>query len=376
MAATCSSVLIVGGGIAGMTLAVELNRSGILSQVVEINPRWTVPGVGLALQGSALRAVKAVAVLDRCIERGFGYSSLKVCDSEGNVTETVAFPRLCGPDYPGGLGIMRQTLHAILQETLAEAGVPVRCGVTVSSLTQQRDNVNVEFTDRTQGSYELVVGADGAQSQIRDIVFGPQFKPTYAGQAVWRATVRRPAAVVSRYNFYGRRHKAGFNPVSTNQMYVYLAQNLPEFVRLPNEQLPEVMRGLLGDFHGLVGVAREEITDPEQIVYRPVSWLLLPPPWYRGRVVLIGDAAHATTPNMAAGAGIAIEDSVVLASLLRSESSLPRALENFMARRYGRCRMVVENSRQLGEWEMNPNAPGVDPTRIWATSLEALAQPI
>jgi 2-polyprenyl-6-methoxyphenol hydroxylase-like FAD-dependent oxidoreductase len=370
------NVLIVGGGIAGMTLALELNRSGIRSEIVEINPQWTVPGVGLSLQGSALRALGAVGVLERCIKSGFGYSCLKVCDGDGNVTETVEFPRLTGPHNPAALGIMRQALHSVLQETLAEAKVPARCGVTVSTLAQHRDKVSVEFTDGTRGTYELVVGADGASSKIREIVFGPQFRPTYAGQAVWRATVNRPANVDTRYNFYGCRHKAGFNPVSAKQMYVYLAQNLPEFVRLPDERLPEIMRGLLADFRGLVAVVREEITGPEQIVYRPISWLLLPSPWYRDRVVLIGDAAHTTTPNMAAGAGIAIEDSVVLASLLKTDQSLPRVLEYFMARRYERCRMVVENSRQLGEWESKPDAPGADPVGVWATSLEALAQPI
>jgi naringenin degradation protein FdeE len=92
--------------------------------------------------------------------------------------------------------------------------------------------------------------------------------------------------------------------------------------------------------------------------------------------VLIGDAEHTTTPNMAAGAGIAIEDSVVLASLLQSEPTVARALENFMVRRYERCRMVVDNSAQLGEWEKNPNAPGADPIGLLDKSYKALALPI
>jgi 2-polyprenyl-6-methoxyphenol hydroxylase-like FAD-dependent oxidoreductase len=326
--------------------------------------------------GGALRALEAVDALDRCIERGFGYSCLKICDGDGNAIETVEFPRLSGPDRPAALGIMRQELHSVLRETLAKEQVPVRCGVTVCSLAQHRDEVRVTFTDGRQGSFGLLVGADGANSTIRETVFGPQFKPAYAGQAVWRATVSRPPSVDARCNFYGRRHKAGFSPVSAKQMYVYLVQNLPEYVRLPDERLPEVMREQLADFRGFIAAASEEITDPARIVYRPISWLLVPSPWYSGRVVLIGDAAHTTTPNMAAGAGIAIEDSIVLARLLKAESSLVRALENFMARRYERCRMVVENSHQLGEWERNPTAPGADPASIWAASLEALAEPI
>jgi 2-polyprenyl-6-methoxyphenol hydroxylase-like FAD-dependent oxidoreductase len=111
-------------------------------------------------------------------------------------------------------------------------------------------------------------------------------------------------------------------------------------------------------------------------VYRPITSHMLSPPWHRGRVILIGDAAHTTTPHMAAGAGIAVEDSVVLALLLESEHSLDVALEKFMTRRYARCRMVVENSLLLGEWEKNPSAPNADPVGVLDKSVKALAQPI
>jgi 2-polyprenyl-6-methoxyphenol hydroxylase-like FAD-dependent oxidoreductase len=103
---------------------------------------------------------------------------------------------------------------------------------------------------------------------------------------------------------------------------------------------------------------------------------MLPPPWHRGRVLLIGDAAHTTTPHMAAGAGIAVEDSIVLAQLLQSEDSLQVALEKFMTRRYERCRMVVENSFLLGEWEKSPGASDADPVGVLDKSLKLLAQPI
>jgi 2-polyprenyl-6-methoxyphenol hydroxylase-like FAD-dependent oxidoreductase len=336
-------VLIVGAGIAGMTLAIGLKRAGIYADLVEIQPDWTGLGTGISLQGPALRALRTLGVLDRCIERGFGYSCFKSCDVNGNVTGTVELPRLLGPDYPATIGIMRQALHSVLQETLTEAKVPVRLGVTVSSL-QQSGNIEVQFTDGSRERYDLVVGTDGAQSKIRELVFGPQFKLQYTGQVNWRATVSRPAEVQARHSFYGPRNKAGFNPVSAKQMYIYLVQNARDYPRVQQEQLPEKMREQLADFDGLLAAAREEISDPEQVLYRPVTSFLLPPPWYRDRVIVLGDAAHTTTPHLASGAGIAIEDSIVLALLLQSEQPLARVLENFMARRYERCRMVVENS--------------------------------
>ena len=373
--AALSNVLVVGGGIAGMTLAIGLKRAGIRAEIVEINPEWNVLGVGIALGGPALRAFSVVGLLDQCVERGFGYSYFRACNAAGDVTHTVELPRLNGPDYPATVGIMRQEVHAVLKDAVARADVPVRLGVTVNSLEQNGGQATVHFTDGTSGRYDLVVGADGAGSKIRDLVFGTDCKPKYTGQAVWRATVSRPREVDARYAFFGPRNKAGFNPVSNTEMYVFLVENMPNFVRLPDDRLPQVIREQLSDFGGLVAAAREEITDPEHIVYRPITSQVLPPPWYRGRVLFIGDAAHTTTPHMAAGAGIAVEDSVVLAQLLQTERSLSTALENFMTRRFERCRMVVDNSFQLGEWEKNPNAVDADPVGVMDKSFKALALP-
>src|SRR4051812_48889777 len=109
-------ILIVGGGIAGMTLAVALKRVGIASEVVEINPQWSVSGLGIALGGPALRALRMVGVMDACVAKGFGYSHFVACDKDGNVAGTVQMPRLNGPDYPATIGIMRQALHEVLQQ--------------------------------------------------------------------------------------------------------------------------------------------------------------------------------------------------------------------------------------------------------------------
>ena len=125
-----------------------------------------------------------------------------------------------------------------------------------------------------------------------------------------------------------------------------------------------------------VAEVRDQIQRPERIAYRPFSSMLLPAPWYRGRVVLVGDAAHCPTPQMASGAGMAVEDTIVLSELLGSEFSLEAALEQFMARRYERCRLVVEASCQMSEWEKHPGTPGADPVGVLAKANAALAAPI
>ena len=139
---------------------------------------------------------------------------------------------------------------------------------------------------------------------------------------------------------------------------------------------PGIIRGLLAEFGGALGRARDEIVDPDQLICRPVTSLMMPPPWYRGRVIIIGDAAHTTTPQLASGASIAIEDLILLTMLLQSDQPIAAVLENFMRRRYERCRMIVENSERLGEWEKNPNAPDIDVVGTIDRSYKALAQPI
>lgn len=371
-------VLIVGAGMCGMSLGVALKRAGIDCEIVEIRPTLTEPGTGISLQGPALRALRSAGVLDQCIPRGFGYSHFKACDAMGNVTGTVDLPQLLGPDYPATIGILRQSVHEVLAGELAKLAVPIRLGTTVKTLTQSDQGVTVEFTNGDSASYDLVVGADGMNSLVRDIAFGSEHRPHYTGQMVWRATVSRPRDVQCRHSYFGPTNKSGFNPISDRQMYVYTVQNVPERPHWDDADLPAILQALLAEFGGALGEAREEIRSPEQIICRPVFSMILPPPWHRGRIIVIGDAAHATTPHLASGASIAIEDSIVLAQLLQSEASersLDAILGEFMRRRYERCRMIVQNSEQLGEWEKNPGAPDNDTVGVIAASYQALAKP-
>ena len=246
----------------------------------------------------------------------------------------------------------------------------------MTSLKRRDDHVGVEFDDGTKGIYDLVVGADGTNSIVRDLAFGAGCQPAYTGQAVWRAMVSRPSDVRCRHTFEGLHTHAGINPVSERQMYIFLHQTQPIFRRFPENQLAVLMRDQLSEFGGVLATARDEITKGDQVIYRAVTSHILPPPWHRDRVVLIGDAAHTTAPHMASGAGMAIEDSIVLSSLLASEPSLRGALEWFSKRRYDRCRMVVESAWQLGEWEKSPNVVDVDRAELLEKSFRALAQPI
>jgi 2-polyprenyl-6-methoxyphenol hydroxylase-like FAD-dependent oxidoreductase len=370
-------VLVVGGGIGGTSLAIELQRRGIEVVIAEKEEVWGAKGTGITLMAPALRALHALGVLDQCLPEGYGVSEMQIFTGAGDLIDAVELEGLLGPGYPAMGGMMRPTLHRFLSETALREGATVRVGASVAALQQDGEGVDVEFTDGAREWYDLVVGADGWRSDTRRLLLGPAApEPRFLGQHVWRALVERPPSVTGLFMFYGPKHKTGFTPLTPDQMYVFLVEPSPDKTRPDPAALPEMMRSLLADFGGVVAEVRESIREPDQVDVRALDALILPAPWYGGRVVLIGDAAHATTPQLAMGAAIAMEDALVLAEELAEQTDVDRALERFMERRFERCRMVVENSVQLAEWEKNAAAHGEDSARLMGESLAALAAPI
>ena len=368
--------LIVGAGVAGLTLGIGLRRQGIRADIVELSLGSSAVGLGIALLGPTLRALQTLGLLERCVEQGFAYSSFVVRRPDGEVVRTVDLPPLLGQGRPSAVGIMRPVFHRILADACSEAGAPIRFNVSVSTIVPRGNVVEVQFTDGSRGVYDLVVGADGAYSKIRTLLWGEEPKPRLTGQSVWRASVPRPAEVTALNIYFGGPNQPGFNPVSQTEMYVFLVENTPDNPRRPEHLLPQQLREQLAPYKGLLAQSRERITVPEQIVYRPIEAMLLPTPWHKGRVVLIGDAAHVPTPHLASGAGLAIEDAIVLSESLASDLLLDAALRRFEERRFDRCRMVVDNSVQIGAWELAPHSPGADPAGLLDRSMAALAQPI
>lgn len=367
-------VLIVGGGISGMSLGICLRDMGVAADIVEINATWGTYGAGISLTGPALRALKRLGVLD-CVEReGFCADRARFCDRVGNVIAEPPAIRTLGDDIPNGGAIMRPVLHSILADATSEAGVGVRLGLTVSTIDDTGSDVDVTFSDGSHASYELVVGADGINSHVRSLLFPDAPAPKFTGQGCWRAVAPRPRGIEGPHIFLGGSVKAGVNPVSQTEMYLFVLQHVPTNPRMQDTDLHRPLADLLKEFGGPIGRVRDDLGPHSRVVYRPLERLLLPPPWYKGRVVLIGDAAHATTPHLASGAGIGLEDAIVLSESLAQETTIQDALQRFMERRFDRCKLVVENSARLGELEMQA-APIEQQAALSRTTAAALALP-
>jgi len=237
--------------------------------------------------------------------------------------------------------------------------------------------VSVAFTDGETRGYDLVVGADGLYSQVREMLFGPDVEPRYTGQVCWRYNLPRIAGLDKIRVYIGATGTAGFVPLAPDLMYMLTIEKPPEGtpLRLPREGIAAVYRERLAQFGGPVAEHRELIVDDDAVVYRPVENVVVPAPWHRGRTVLIGDAAHATSPHCGQGAAQAIEDGIVLTEELGAKDTLDDALGAFMARRYERCRFIVEGSEDIGRWEQDHSLP-IDPTARRQEVVMAAMAPI
>jgi 2-polyprenyl-6-methoxyphenol hydroxylase-like FAD-dependent oxidoreductase len=267
-------------------------------------------------------------------------------------------------------------LARILAEATRASGADVRLGCTFSAIEQDADGVDVTFTDGQRRRYDLVIGADGLYSKVREAIFPGAPKPRYTGQAVWRAVLPKPPEINTATMWLGPKVKPGLNLVSKTEVYLFVTEARPTNDFVDPSSFATHLRALLADFSApTVQAVRDQIGPESQIVFRPLEGLLLQQPWSSGRVVLIGDAVHATTPHLASGACIGIEDAIVLADELARNPQVPAAFAAFEARRWERCRMVVENSFRLGELEISGGDKD-EQARIMGQSLMALAQPI
>lgn len=376
MTLAAQRILIIGGGFSGMSAAIELRKQGAEVDLVEIDPGWRSYGAGISLGGATLRAFRQLGILDAFLRDGSAGDGLELFLPHGPHIATLPTPRIAGPDVPGGGGIMRPVLARILAEATRASGAQVFLGCTFTTIEQDDAGVDVTFTDGQRRRYDLVIGADGLYSQVREAVFPDAPKPRYSGQAVWRAVLPRPAEVTTAIMWLGEKVKPGVNPVSKDEMYLFVTEHRPTNEHVDPATFATQLKALLADFPApLVQQMRAQINETSQIVYRPLEGMLMQRPWFKGRIVLIGDTVHATTPHLASGACIGIEDALVLADELSRHAGVDAALQAFQDRRWERCRMVVENSARLGEIEITHGSKE-EHAQIMRDSLMALAQPI
>jgi len=345
-------ILVVGGGIGGMAATIRLRQAGVAVDLVDIDPQWRVYGAGITITGPTLRAYRRLGLLDAIKAEGAITNGSRVYRYDGVLLHDLDEPAL-EEGLPATGGIMRPVLHRIMQRRVNELGATARLGLTVDALADTSSGVDVTFSDGSTGRYDLVVGSDGIFSRVRKLAFPHMKSPAFTGQGCWRITSPRPPGF-DRGEFYlGHRNPAGITACGPDSVYLWTLTPDPDHAYFPESEQRDQLRAHLADFGGNVGWMRDQMTDQTWINYRPLEAALQPRPWHTDRIVLLGDACHATTPHLASGAGMAVESAVVLADELAVVGrSVTEALRAYEERRFERCRHVVETSIAVGTLQL------------------------
>ena len=367
------NILIIGGGIGGLTSAIAMRRHGHQVTVIERDPKWSVYGVGIIQQANVIRAMAHLELLDDYIAAGVPFDKVTVHSPDGRIVAEPKMPRLVD-GYPASIGIGRPALHKILGENTIARGANVRLGITATALEDNGERVACTFSDGSKGAFDIVIGSDGVYSQTREMVLPDAPKPQFTGQSVWRYNFPRPPDLDALHAYNGPIG-VGLVPISRELMYMYVTTPEPGKPRYPNETLAQSMRGKLGNAAPQIQELAELIVDNDAVVYRPLEQLMLYGPWHKGRVVLLGDAVHATTPHLGQGAGLAIEDSIVLAEEIAGHDRAEEAFNAFRSRRFERCKYIAEKSFEICMGQLG-KGPLVDNAQATMEMFQVVSEPI
>lgn len=315
-------VLVVGGGIAGLATARALIRRGVEVVVVERDASRAHVGAGVYLPANAVRALDALGLRAEVLERACQVTRQRFLDSMGRPLLEVDLATVWGSTWPC-IALSHLDLHEVVG-----AGIPVRPGTTVTALTDQGPRVQVALDDGSTGEYDLVVGADGVRSWVRGAVLADA-GPRSLGQASWRFLVDGIDEITAWTVFLGRGAAFLMVPLGHGRTYCYADADAdaPSQAALTStcagfaEPVPTIVHDFLETGSRPHFSPLQEVADEA---------------WVRGRVVLVGDAAHAMSPNMAEGVGMALEDALVLAETVDGG----RPLHEYEARRRPRVGFV------------------------------------
>jgi 2-polyprenyl-6-methoxyphenol hydroxylase-like FAD-dependent oxidoreductase len=372
------SVLVVGAGIAGLALAGALRARGFDVSIVEKAASLEPPSAGLLLGANAVAAAGALGV--DLASRARPTPSARITDARGRLLQETPFPR-------GARDLATYVVHrAALHEALvARAGAPaVRCETTVSALVESDAGVEARFSDGGSERFDLVIGCDGLRSSIRALALGSDDPAiVYSGYTCWRFLCADPGAPRGLNEMWGRARRVGFAPLGDGRLYVFLVADAP--ARAPAPPWPAGLRALFAGFSDPAPAILDAMKEAAPPLHHDLEDLARPS-WGRGRVWLLGDAAHAMLPNLGQGAGMALEDALAAAHALGAPGKTPvaEAHARLVSLRRARVDRLWRLSRRMGaiaQWR-NPVACGLRdtlfralPASLGRRSLASIIEP-
>jgi 2-polyprenyl-6-methoxyphenol hydroxylase-like FAD-dependent oxidoreductase len=351
-------IIIIGGGVAGLTAALALARRGLSCEVFEAGARDRDQGAGVMLAPNGLATLRRLDLSDQVRRAGFEPRSMIIARSDGRILQRVDADEWRRRYGFGPVAIHRGALHRLLVDALH--GLPLRYDTAVAGLRDEaNESLAVALANGERITGELVIAADGLRSHFRQQLFGPtRFR--YAGQTSWRGICEhRLDGEFGQVllEMWGRPPglRFGVVPVDERRSYWFATQTAPPGGEDPS--MGATLDRLGADFADFAPSVQIVLRHTQTLIRTDILDFAPLPSWHRGRVVLIGDAAHATTPNLGQGANQAIESAFVVAQALADEE-LPAALTTYERIRMPKAHWVTRQSWRYGHLTNLPGALG------------------
>lgn len=341
-------IAIIGGGIGGLTTAIALQKKGFNTKIYEAALEIREAGAGLWVAANAVAIYEKLGIVEDIKSAGNSLITGGIGDHKGRVISKIDFNRIIKNYGNGTIAMHRGKLQAVLLRHVEEGSVVV--GKRLKSLTDTEGVVQLQFEDGTTDECDIVIGADGVKSVVRQALFG-DIPLRYSGQTCWRGIA--PVHLKDTKNsleLWGTQAglRASYSQVNENEVYWYITLKERPNITQKASQIKSYLMKLVAEFDSeiqdLVSKTPENaILHNDLYDFKPIST------WYKGNCVLIGDAAHATTPNLGQGACQAIEDAYALAQCLAKYADKYQAFEAFQRVRIKKAKFVVNTSWQVGQ---------------------------
>lgn len=336
--------IIIGAGIGGLTTAVALKRSGVQVAIYEAAPTIEPVGAGIMMAPNAMWVFAQLGIEAAVVAAGAELQHASIQDHRGRVLQTVDMTAIGRRFGHGSVVMHRAEIHQILTEQIEPD--TLHLGKRCVACRQTAESVVATFEDGTEASGDFLIGADGLNSVVRQTIF-PDARLRYAGQTCWRgvvsATIPGPYANSERW---GPGLRVGLVPIGAGRVYWFATENCeaggvdePD----PRPRLQELFGGFAEPVPSILGQ-----TEPDSIVRHDLYDLHPLPHWSIGRITLLGDAAHAPTPNLGQGGAQAVEDAWVLADELSRAGDPALAFERYEQRRIEKANRIIRDSRRFG----------------------------
>ena len=341
-------IVVVGGGIGGLTTAIALQRKGFDAHVYESTAEVQPVGKGIWLPTNAMLALERLGLSDAVVGSGVPLERIEIHDKKDGLLLRLNLHQVKVKYGHTTVSIHRAALHRLLLEHLQPG--TFHLGKRCTGFIQANNGVTVQFQDGTQVEGDVLVGADGIHSVIQQALF-PDVALRYSGQTCYRgiATMELPASLARTcLEFWGGESRLGFSALGSRQVYWFAPVTAPacraEWEGTLSGRLAECYAGFPAPIPAII-----EHTLVDEVIRTDLYDLSPLKRWWKGRVILLGDAAHAMTPNLGQGGAQAIEDAFVLADKLSSCRSISEAFPEYERLRMPKVRRVVHTAWRYGQ---------------------------